>query len=141
MDRSSFTGTLLPPRRAQGRLSADILVVDDNPDAADTLALLLRLWGYRVRVALDGPAALVAVTDHPPDLVLLDIGMPRMDGYEVLRRIRQANDGDGPLVVALTGYGQESDPRALTAGFHAYLLKPVDIEVLHDLLKNCLKTR
>jgi PAS domain S-box-containing protein len=112
-----------------------ILVVDDNVDAAESLALLLRMEGHDVRVAHDGPAALAAVEAEPPDLVFLDIGMPVMNGYDVARRLRQ-RPGLGRLVlVAMTGWGQEEDRRrSQEAGFDHHLVKPVEPEALHKLL-------
>jgi two-component system CheB/CheR fusion protein len=111
-------------------------VVDDNRDAADSLAMLLRLKGHDVVVAYDGPSALTAVT-FGPDLVLLDLGMPGMDGYEVARRLRQLPEGRGCLLAALTGWGQEEDRRRTReAGFDRHLVKPVDPVELTALLAN-----
>jgi CheY-like chemotaxis protein len=112
-----------------------ILVVDDNVDAADTLALLLRLMGNDVRTAPDGPAALAAAPAYRPDVVLLDLGLPRMSGYEVCRRLREGHFANGPLVVALTGYGQDEDRRRTReAGFDRHLVKPVNPDELRDVL-------
>ena len=117
----------LPCRRA--------LVVDDNVDAADSLALLLRLSGQEVRVAHDGPTALLAAQAFRPELVLLDLGMPGMDGYEVARRLRQQPESRTALVVALTGWGQDSDRRrSAEAGFDRHLVKPVEPSDLEKLL-------
>jgi PAS domain S-box-containing protein len=112
-----------------------VLVVDDNADAAQSLALLLELDGHQVRVALDGPRALEAAQAEEPEVVLLDIGLPQMDGYEVARRLR-ARRGAGPAVlVALTGYGQEDDRRrSREAGFDYHLVKPVEPGALRELL-------
>lgn len=108
-----------------------ILVVDDNQDAADTLVTCLRLEGYLVDVAYDGFAALEAFNRHSPGLVLLDIGMPEIDGYEVARRIRQSDAGKLAKLVALTGWGQPEDKtRVLAAGFDQHLTKPVELEAL-----------
>jgi CheY-like chemotaxis protein len=108
-----------------------ILVVDDNVDATDSLALLLGVSGHEVRTAYDGPAALEAAEAFDPAIVLLDIGLPGMDGYEVARRLRQLPGRDKVLLVALTGYGQEEDRRrSREAGFDHHLVKPVDPEVL-----------
>jgi PAS domain S-box-containing protein len=116
-----------PPRR--------VLVVDDNVDAADSLVLLLRLDGHAVRVAYDGPTALLLARAFDPQVVLLDIGMPRMDGYEVARRLRQQPGGRSALVLALTGCGQEADrQRSVAAGFDGHLVKPVEPSVLQTLL-------
>jgi PAS domain S-box-containing protein len=117
----------LSPRR--------VLVVDDNTDAADSLSMLLRLLGHEVRVAYDGPTALAAAAGGWPDLVLLDIGMPGMDGYEVARRLRQRTDTADTKIVALTGWGQEEDRRrSREAGFDHHLVKPADPDVLQQLL-------
>ena len=112
-----------------------ILVVDDNVDAADSLALLLGMEGHDVRVAHDGPAALAAVEAEPPDLVFLDIGMPVMNGYDVARRLRQRPGLEHLLLVAMTGWGQEEDRRrSQEAGFDHHLVKPVEPDALHQLL-------
>jgi len=116
----------LPARR--------VLVVDDNRDAADTLATLLRALGVTVAVAYSGRAALGAVATFSPDTVLLDIGMPDMDGYETSRRIR-AQYANDLLLVALTGWGQDEDLRqSRAAGFDHHLVKPPDIERLREIL-------
>ena len=107
-----------------------VLVVDDNVDAARALEHLLKLLGHRVAVAHDGPAALAAAAAAPPELVLLDIGLPGMDGYAVAARLREAGHTAAALV-ALTGYGQEDDLRRSTAaGFDHHLVKPVDFATL-----------
>jgi two-component system CheB/CheR fusion protein len=112
-----------------------ILVVDDNADAAESLALLLLGAGHEVHTAHDGPAALEAARAIRPDAVVLDIGLPRMDGYEVARRLCGEPGLARPLLVALTGYGQEEDRRRVEeAGFDAYLVKPAEPETLRALL-------
>jgi len=112
-----------------------ILVVDDNRDAADSLAELLRMVGHDVLLAHDGPQALEVATAHRPDTVLLDIGLPGMDGYEVARRLRERPDLSRTRLIALTGYGQANDRKATTeAGFEAHLVKPVDFGELERLL-------
>jgi two-component system CheB/CheR fusion protein len=112
-----------------------ILVVDDNQDAADTLAMLLEADGARARAVYDGPAALAALPALRPHTVLLDLGMPEMDGLEVARRIRADPAWSGVRIVALTGWGQESDrERTRGAGFDFHLTKPVDLTVLHAWL-------
>jgi PAS domain S-box-containing protein len=104
-----------------------ILVVDDNRDSADSLAELLALHGHALCTAYDGPEALKAAEDFGPDVVLLDIGLPGMNGYEVARRIRAEDWGRSMRLVALTGWGQESDKRrARESGFDAHATKPVD---------------
>jgi CheY-like chemotaxis protein len=117
------------------RVSKRVLVVDDNRDAADSLAVLLRLHGHEVRVAYEGPAALAASAEFGPDLVLLDLGMPGMDGYEVARRLRQSPAFAGRVLAALTGWGQEADRmRTREAGFDHHLVKPADPGELAALL-------
>jgi CheY-like chemotaxis protein len=110
-------------------------VVDDNVDAAESLALLLRLRGHEVEVAYDGAAALETAGAFHPEVVLLDIGLPGLDGYQVASRLRRRRRTAGALLVALTGYGQEEDQqRAREAGFNHHLTKPVDLPVLYELL-------
>jgi CheY-like chemotaxis protein len=112
-----------------------IQVVDDNADAADSLCLLLRFLGADVHVARDGPSALEAFASYDPAMVLLDIGMPGMDGYEVARHIRSRFPERKPVLVALTGWGQESDRRkAREAGFDQHMIKPAEIGALQTLL-------
>lgn len=112
-----------------------VLVVEDNVDAAKSLAILLRLWGHEVHLAPDGPAALEMARVHRPEVVLLDIGLPGMDGYEVARRLREQGGPHRPLLLAMTGYGREEDcRRAQEAGFDRHLVKPVDLEELEGLL-------
>jgi CheY-like chemotaxis protein len=112
-----------------------VLIVDDNTDAAESLAMLLRSAGHQVHTAHDGPAALKTAEAIRPDAVLLDIGLPRMDGYEVARRLRAQLGLKEVLLVAVTGYGQEEDRRRVEqAGFDAYLVKPADLAALRNLL-------
>jgi CheY-like chemotaxis protein len=119
----------LPPARPH------VLVVDDCRDAADSLALLLNRWGYQTVIAYDGPSALAAALTQPPAVVLLDIVMPGMDGYEVARRLRGRPQTAQVLLIALTGYGQEDDVRrCYEAGFDLHLLKPCDPEELRRVL-------
>jgi DNA-binding response OmpR family regulator len=113
-----------------------VLVVDDCPDTTASLAMLLHLWGYDVCVASNGPGALEAAGSRRPDVVLLDIGLPGMDGYEVARRLRREHDLAGALILTLSGYGREADRcRAWEAGCDHHLVKPVDPEELHGLLE------
>jgi signal transduction histidine kinase len=112
-----------------------ILVVDDNRDAADSLGMLLKFLGADVRTVNDGPSALEAFQTYRPSVVLLDIGMPGMDGYEVARRTRQQPEGAGVTLIALTGWGQDEDRRrSKEAGIDHHLVKPVDLSVLEQLL-------
>jgi PAS domain S-box-containing protein len=117
------------------RGSRRILIVDDNVDAVRSLALFLEMSGHEVRAAHNGPAALELAQTYQPDVVLLDIGMPGMDGYEVARRLRQAPGQEKVLLVALTGYGQEEDRRrSREATINHHLVKPTDPEALQALL-------
>jgi CheY-like chemotaxis protein len=138
------------PLAAEGTLAADsaaplpastvltrqrVLVVDDNRDAASSLGLLLKFLGAEVEVANSGPDALSAVESYRPAVGLLDLGMRRMDGYEVARRIRACSDCDHVMLIALSGWGQDEDRRrARVAGFYNHLVKPADISSLQELL-------
>ena len=121
-----------------GRAAARMLVVDDNRDAADSLAEILRLLGYRVRTAYDGRSALQAAVQDKPSAVFLDIGMPDMDGPTVLRALRALPGGEAVFATAVTGYGTEDEraDRPDFAGFDARLLKPVALADLQQLLAN-----
>ncbi len=113
-----------------------VLVVDDNVDAAQTLADLLTAWGCEVTVAHDGPAALAAMQDTTPDIALLDIGMPAMDGYELAAHLRFQPGCEELPVVAITGSGSPDDiRRSRLKGFSAHLVKPVSPASLMTLLK------
>ena len=112
-----------------------VLVVDDSRDAAQSLALLLELMGHEVQMAHDGPAALAAAQAQRPDVVLLDIGLPHMDGYEVASRLRQQPESERVFLVAMTGFGQEEDRRrSQEAGFDCHLVKPVDPTYLRQII-------
>lgn len=112
-----------------------VLVVDDNRDAADSLALLLELSGYQVATAADGYSALTAARGFRPEVVLLDIGLPGLDGYAVVQRLRQDPDTRSARVIAISGYGgEEQRERSRQAGFDLHLVKPVDPEFLQRLL-------
>ena len=112
-----------------------VLIVDDNRDAASSLAMLLELDGHRTVVAHDGPTAVEAAEQHRPDVVLLDIGLPGLNGYEVAKRIRRQPWGAAVTLIALTGWGQAEDRRrSQEAGFDAHLVKPVDPPALISLL-------
>ena len=112
-----------------------VLVVDDNQDAADSLAQLLELLGHDVRTAHDGEAGIAAAEAFLPDVVLLDIGMPKLNGYDACRRIRDQAWGSGMTLVAMTGWGQEEDKRrSLEAGFDGHLVKPVEFGLLQKLM-------
>jgi PAS domain S-box-containing protein len=114
-----------------------ILIVDDIPDVADSLALLLKQLKAEVRIENSGLAALEAIKTYKPFVVLLDIGMPDMDGYEVARQIRQLPEGNEITLIALTGWGQEEDRRkSEEAGFDHHLVKPVNLDALKELLRS-----
>jgi CheY-like chemotaxis protein len=111
-----------------------ILVVDDNVDSAETMAEILKLWGHDVQTAHDGEAALEAARAQRPDAILLDLGLPVMDGYETARRLRE--EGLASLLVAVTGFGTAEDRRrAKEAGFDTHLIKPVSPEALQRVLE------
>ncbi len=112
-----------------------VVIVEDNYDAAEALTMLLELFGHQPTIVADGLAAIDAVRDGAYDIALVDIGLPGIDGYEVARRIRMLPNAKTMMLVALTGYGQETDKqRALSAGFDEHLTKPVKIERLQALL-------
>ena len=112
-----------------------ILIVDDNRDSADSLAMLLEITGNKTYMAHDGEEAIEAIEKHRPEVVLLDIGLPKLDGHEVCRRVRQQPWGKDIVMIALTGWGQEDDRRkSEEAGFNGHIVKPVDYEKLLDLL-------
>jgi signal transduction histidine kinase/CheY-like chemotaxis protein len=115
--------------------SLNVLLVDDNVLAALPLADILELWGHKVRIAHDGPSALIATREDTPDVVLLDLGLPGMDGYQVAQAMRAMPGTERVRIIALTGYGSESD-RSLTreAGFTEHLVKPVDVLLLQGVL-------
>ncbi len=117
------------------RIGRKILVVDDNEDAAHTLGLLLELAGHAVRFACDGEQALVSANELRPDFVLLDIGLPKLNGYAVARGIRREAWGGKTILIALTGWGHEDDKRrALDAGFDYHLTKPVNPDEVEALI-------
>ncbi len=114
-----------------------ILVVDDNQDSATSLAMILGLMGHETRTANDGIQAIEVADEFRPDAIVLDIGMPKLNGYEVARQIRQKERGRQVLLIALTGWGQETDRlRSSDAGFDAHLIKPVDANEIQRLLAN-----
>ncbi len=116
-----------------------IVVVDDNVDTVLSFSMLLKAKGHDVRTAFDGPTAVDVVLAHQPDVVLLDIGLPGLNGYEVASRLRREPSLAHSMLVALTGYGQESDrQKALQAGFHHRLVKPVDFRKLEEILASAL---
>jgi len=123
-----------PPTEPSGR-PLRVLVVDDNEDAATMLGMRLKRAGHTIQLVCDGLAAVDAAVDFLPDVVLLDIGLPGMDGYEVARRLRQLPLLEGVVLVATTGYGQDADRRlAELAGFDHHLVKPTDFGKLTQIL-------
>jgi CheY-like chemotaxis protein len=117
-----------------------VLIVDDNVDAAAALELLLQVSGHLVRVAHTGPSGLAAAIDFRPDVVLLDIGLPEMDGWKVAERIRQQPILDDIVLIAMTGYGQTTDrQRSQRAGFDHHFVKPVQSAQLRQLLTTVSK--
>jgi PAS domain S-box-containing protein len=113
-----------------------VLVVDDNVDAADTLGMLMRSLGHEAKVVYDGMQALQAADEFRPDVVLLDIGLPGINGYEVARRLRSRKGGQSAKIIAITGWGQDADrARAREAGFDVHLVKPVDEAALQHLVE------
>jgi len=112
-----------------------VLVVDDNEDAADSLGMLLQFLGAEVMVVHDGKSALAALKSFQPAVVLLDLGMPGMNGLEVARRVREDPDYKHTTLVALTGWGQREDRRRThEAGFDYHLVKPADVSTLQSIL-------
>jgi PAS domain S-box-containing protein len=132
-DQGGETGQqAIPPPASSGHR---LMVVDDNQDAADSLAMLLRLQGHEVRVAFSGVAALEITKGYTPDVVFLDIGMPGMDGYEVARRLRQQPGLEDVVLAALTGWGQKEDRRRTAeAGFNHHLVKPPEPKAVEGVL-------
>jgi len=112
-----------------------ILVVDDNVDSADSLAMLLRMMGHEVQTVSDGESAVAVAEDFRPDVAVLDIGLPKVNGYDLAKRIRERPWGRDIVLVALTGWGQESHRRrSAESGFNHHLTKPVEFDVLHQIL-------
>jgi CheY-like chemotaxis protein len=123
------------PRQFAERVPLRILVVDDNRDAADSLALLLQMQGLETHTAHDGLEAVAAAAGFRPDVALLDIGLPGLNGFEVARRVRQQLADKRLLVIAMSGWGQEREPmRSKEAGFDHHLVKPADPKALFRLL-------
>ena len=121
------------PARVSGRRR--VLVVDDNRDAATSLAIILGLMGNEAKTAHDGLEALEVAAAFRPDLILLDIGMPKLNGYDTARQIRQQSWGQQVTLVALTGWGQDEDRRkSQEAGFDAHMVKPIQLQDLEQLL-------
>ena len=128
--------TVLEPGQNTGR-SLRVLVVEDNVDAADSLSMLLRLYGHEVQVARTGPTALEMASASRPDVVLLDIGLPGMDGYQVAKHLRERPEFKDVMMCALTGYTPSEADRHVSrkSGFDHYFVKPVSLAKLNDLFK------
>jgi CheY-like chemotaxis protein len=121
------TGDATPKRR--------LLVVDDNKDAAESMSMLLEMWGHDVAYAYDGPTALETAEQWQPEAVFLDIGLPGMDGYEVAERLRELPHAKDAVLIAITGYGQDDDRlRSRQAGIDHHLVKPVAPDALRSLI-------
>jgi CheY-like chemotaxis protein len=119
-----------------------ILVVDDNHDAATSMAALLRFSGYQTMTAADGLEALNLAMQHKPDALLLDVGLPKMNGLDVCRQIRQSPYDPQPIIIAVTGWGQDRDrERSQEAGFDAHVVKPPDFDKMLALLDSLLEHR
>jgi CheY-like chemotaxis protein len=124
-----------PSGRTSEAATLRMLVVDDNVDAAESLAMLLEIEGHAIRLVHDGLAAIDAVREFQPDAVLLDLGLPGLDGFEVATRIRGDVSLRQPCLIALTGWGSDEDrKKALAAGFDHHLVKPVDLSRLQEVL-------
>lgn len=127
--------------RVTGAEVRRVLVVDDHEDAADTLALLLRIAGHQVRLAYSGASALQVVTNFYPDVILLDLVMPGMDGFATVRQLRSRPESGSAFIVALTGYGLPADrARCTAAGFNLHLLKPVNADYIQKLVQGSRKS-
>jgi CheY-like chemotaxis protein len=134
-DKEEADGDPLATRHSPLTTKRRILVVDDNPDSAESLATLLQISGNETHIAHDGLQALEAAERFRPDVVLLDIGLPQLNGYDAARRIREQPWGKTMMLIALTGWGQDEDRRqSKDAGFDAHLVKPVDYGALMKLL-------
>lgn len=131
---------MIPEARGRQPGALRVLVVDDNEDAAEMLSDALGMLGCDARVAYDGAEAIRIAHEFDPELALLDIGLPVMDGYELAGHLRRAARGEQLRLVAVTGYGQDSDRiRAAQAGFDAHLVKPVELQIVIELIDDCRK--
>ncbi len=140
--RAFDDGNHLPSQRIANRdVTNRIMVVDDNVDSANSLALLLKMMGYDVRIVHDGLSAVDLFDEFQPTIVLLDIGLPKLNGYDACRRIRERRLGTRAKIIAITGWGQENDRRrSREAGFDAHLVKPIDPTNLERLLVSTLQS-
>ena len=138
--RSAFDGEKPVPGAEPSSDALRVLVVDDNQDAAEMLVEVLRSFGHDARAAYDGPAALRLCREFVPDVALLDIGLPVMDGYELAERMRELPGLASLRLVAVTGYGQDSDrERSRASGFHHHLVKPIDIDRIDEVIRRRLE--
>jgi CheY-like chemotaxis protein len=139
MDAALEVPVVSPPAPAEAVTPLRILVVDDNHDAADSLAMLLTLNGHETHIEHDGAAAVAAAVTFHPDVVLMDIGLPGLNGYEAARQMRAQHTGPNrPVLVAVTGWGQSEDrQRSKAAGFDAHVVKPMDDVTLSQMLAKC----
>jgi signal transduction histidine kinase/ActR/RegA family two-component response regulator len=136
LDSPRSVSRSVPASAADTHAPQRILVVDDNQDSAEMMAMLLELFGHQVRMAHDGVQAVETSATFEPHVVLMDIGLPRLNGYEAAQQIR-AHAGFQPILIALTGWGQDDDSkRSAAAGFHSHLVKPVDPDVLAKLIRD-----
>jgi len=138
MQQQSRAGSEVPVTRAAPAAARRVLVVDDNPDGGESLVALLALNGYDAELAGDGPAALEMAAKNPPDIILLDIGLPGMDGYEVCRLLREQGHEDA-AIIALTGYGQHDRGRLDIHGFDNYIVKPCPLPELLRILDSATR--
>jgi CheY-like chemotaxis protein len=140
---------LLPPQAPLSTTTLEragspirLLIVDDNQDSADSLAMLLRMLGHDARTAYDGPEGLKVLEDFLPDVVVLDIGMPGMNGHEVARQLRAQDRFKNVVLCAMSGWGQEEDRcQSREAGFDHHLVKPLDLSALQPILQALERTR
>jgi CheY-like chemotaxis protein len=133
---SSGPGRLIPVASGPS-VHRRVLIADDNRDAADSLAMLLRMDGHDVSVVHDGRQAVAKIDSFRPEIAVLDIGMPELDGYEVAQQVRRGPLGTSITLIAVTGWGQASDKaRAAAAGFNHHLTKPIEPEALTRMLRN-----
>jgi CheY-like chemotaxis protein len=123
------------PLSARPSAQLRVLLAEDNQDAAEAMSMLLEMLGHEVRIVNDGARAVDAARDDPPDVALIDIGLPTLTGYEVAEQLRHLPSASRTVLIALSGYGNESQKKqAFSAGFHFHLTKPVDLKRLEGLL-------
>jgi CheY-like chemotaxis protein len=140
ISNAELSAPITPSRAAKSGLQ--ILVVDDNKDSADTLCLLLKIKKHEVRTARDGFEAIEMASTFQPDMILMDVSMPNLNGYDAARRIRQTPQGRDIFIVALTGCSQPEDvARSREAGCSAHLVKPVNFAALEELMKRRISTQ